>query len=82
MGWPYSQMTDPASLFDIWRLGTTQVFANLLHIVRLMRRHSAGASCVNAGLDDVLPLSPPNLATGLCHADSEKWCSFSMAKAF
>lgn len=79
---PYSQMTDPASLFDIWRLGTAQVFANLLHVVRLIRRHPAGHNCVNAGLYDVLPRFPPNLAKGLCRVGSEKWFPFSMVKAF
>lgn len=70
MRWPYSQMTDLASLFDIWRLGTAQVFANLLHIVRLIRRQAAGDNCVNAGLGDVLPLPPSesSFATGLCCA--------------
>lgn len=78
MRWPYSQMTDLASLFDIWRLGTAQVFTNLLHIVRLIRRQSAGDNCVNAGLGDVLPLHPSesSFATGLCCADREKWCPF------
>ena len=51
-------MTDLASLFDIWRLETAQVFINLLYIVRLIRKQSVGDNYVNAGLDDVLPLFP------------------------
>lgn len=84
MGWPYSQMTDLASLFDIWRLGTAQVFTNLLHIVRLIRRQSAGDNCVNVGLDDVLPLPPSEsgFAKGLCCADSENWCPFFHGESF
>lgn len=39
---------------DLWRLGAAQVFTNLSHIVRLIRRLSAGDNCVNVGLDDVL----------------------------
>ena len=51
-------MTDPLTTDTVfmWRFGTGWVCTNSLHIVRLIKRLTAGDNCVNVGLDGVLSL--------------------------
>ena len=51
-------MTDllTTDIVFMWRFGTGRVCTNLLHIVRLIKRSTAGDNCGNVGQDGVLSL--------------------------